>query len=89
MVKVKDEKQSIVKKYQQHPKDCGSAEVQVAILSQRINHLSEHLAGHKKDFATRRGLMMLVGKRSKLLEYLESKDAARYQKLIQSLGLRK
>ncbi len=84
-----EDKQSVIKKYRQHEKDRGSSEVQVALLSQRINQLTDHLAAHKKDHATRRGLMMMVGKRSKLLQYLERENPQRYQKLIQSLKLRK
>ncbi|MBI4583607.1 MAG: 30S ribosomal protein S15 [Planctomycetes bacterium] len=84
-----EDQASIIKKYRQHEKDRGSSEVQVALLTHRINQLTDHLAAHKKDHATRRGLMMLVGKRSKLLQYLERESPERYQKLIQSLKLRK
>jgi small subunit ribosomal protein S15 len=76
-------------KFARTAKDSGTPEVQVALMSQRIRHLTGHLASHKKDHSTRRGLLMLVGKRSKLLKYLREKDAGRYQKLIESLELRK
>jgi len=79
----------LVKKYRMSPNDTGSPEVQVAVLTERIKNLTKHLAGHKKDHATRRGLLMMVGKRSTLLKYLASKGPERYQKLISSLGLRR
>ncbi len=75
--------------YQQHAKDCGSPEVQVALLTARIAHLTEHLKQHKKDFASRRGLMKMVGKRGRLLRYLANKSQARYRSLIKGLQLRK
>jgi small subunit ribosomal protein S15 len=83
------ERKEVREKYARKPGDSGSPEVQAALMSQRIRNLTEHLASHKKDHASRRGLLMLVGKRSKLLKYLARTDVARYQKLIESLGLRK
>jgi len=83
------QKQDLVKKYATHEKDTGSPEVQVALLSARIEHLTEHLKSHKKDHASRRGLLKMVGRRSRLLRYLARKDPRRYQQLIQSLGLRR
>ena len=82
-------KQELIKKYAINDGDTGSPEVQVAILTHRIVHLTEHFKTHKKDNHSRRGLLMLVNKRRKLLSYLNSKDAARYKTLIKSLGLRK
>lgn len=72
-----------------HEKDTGSPEVQIALLTERIGQLTEHLKTHKKDHASRRGLLMMVGKRSSLLKYLTSTDRERYQKIIGRLGLRK
>lgn len=83
------EKQEVIKQYQRHEKDCGSPEVQVALLSQRISNLTEHLKVHKKDFHTRRGLLMLVGQRRRLLNYLKDRNINRYRELIDKLGLRK
>ena len=82
-------KQEIVTEYRRHDKDTGSPEVQVAILTARIRELTEHLKTHKKDYATRRGLLKMVGRRSSLLKYLTHKDRDRYRKLIGELGLRK
>ena len=81
-------KQEIIEKYQLHEGDTGSPEVQIALLTERINHLNEHLKLHKKDFHSRRGLLMMVGRRRKLLQYLKDRDFNRYQSLIQKLGLR-
>ncbi len=82
-------KPSIIAEYKTHEKDTGSPEVQVALLTARINHLTEHLRTHRKDFHSRRGLLFMVAKRRKLLDYLKSKDADRYLALIAKLGLRK
>lgn len=82
-------KTELVTKYRTHEKDTGSPEVQVALLSERISHLTEHFKTHKKDFHSRRGLLKLVGQRRRLLDYLKSKDVARYKKLIDGLGIRK
>ena len=81
--------QEIIKEYGKSESDTGSAEVQVALLSNRIEHLTEHLKTHKKDHHTRRGLMMLVGKRRRLLQYLQSQDVQRYRDIIEKLGLRR
>ncbi len=82
-------KEKIIKEYGKSEKDTGSTEVQVALLTQRINDLTDHLKAHKKDHHTRRGLLMLVGKRKRLLQYLENQDVERYRSLIDKLGLRK
>lgn len=84
-----EQKQQIVKEYQRSSNDTGSPEVQVALLSARINHLTEHFSTHKQDHHSRQGLLRLVNQRRSLLEYLKKKDAARYQDLITRLGLRK
>lgn len=84
----KDKKQSIIEEYKTHEADTGSTEVQVAVLTARIRELTEHMRAHKKDFHSRRGLLIMVGKRRKLLQYLKRKDFMRYQMLIQRLGLR-
>lgn len=86
---VKEKKQEIIGNYKKHEKDTGSPEVQVALLSERINGLTEHFKKHKKDYHSRRGLLMLVNKRRKLLSYLKSSDNERYQEVIKRLGLRK
>ena len=75
--------------FQLHDKDTGSADVQIAALTERITHLTEHLSVHKKDFSTRRGLLKLVARRRKLLDYLNSKSPERYQKLLKDLKLRR
>ena len=85
----KDKKQSIIEEYKTHEADTGSTEVQVAVLTARIRELTEHMRAHKKDFHSRRGLLIMVGKRRKLLQYLKRKDFMRYQTLIQRLGLRR
>ena len=82
-------KREIVDKYGRGQGDTGSTEVQVALLTARINELTEHLREHKKDHHSRRGLLMLVGKRRRLLKYLQASDIDRYRKLIQDLGLRR
>lgn len=82
------QKADIVKQFQRAEKDTGSPEVQVALMSERIKYLTEHFKVNRKDFHSRRGLQTLVNKRRKLLSYLKTKDLARYQTLIQSLGLR-
>lgn len=84
----KDKKQSIIEEYKTHEADTGSTEVQVAVLTARIRELTEHMRAHKKDFHSRRGLLIMVGKRRKLLQYLKREDFMRYQTLIQRLGLR-
>ena len=82
-------KQEIIKEYGKSDTDTGSAEVQVALLSNRIDHLTDHLKTHKKDHHTRRGLLMLVGKRKRLLQYLQNQDVQRCRDLIDKLGLRR
>lgn len=82
-------KEKIIKEFGKSEKDTGSTEVQVALLTQRINDLTDHLKLHKKDHHTRRGLLMLVGKRKRLLQYLENQDVERYRSIIDKLGLRK
>ena len=82
-------KQDIIKEYGKSQTDTGSTEVQVALLSSRIDHLTEHLKTHKKDHHTRRGLLMLVGKRKRLLQYLQNQDVQRYRDIIEKLGLRR
>lgn len=82
-------KTSVIEKYMTHEGDTGSPEVQVALLTFRINHLNEHLKLNKKDHHSRRGLLKMVGHRRNLLNYLNDKDIERYRKLIESLGLRK
>ena len=83
-----DEKQAIINEYATHPGDTGSPEVQVALLSKRINDLTEHLKSHKHDHHSRRGLLLMVGQRRRLLGYLETVDINRYRSLIERLGLR-
>jgi len=85
----KVQKTSIITGYRTHESDTGSPEVQIAILSERINYLTEHFKAHAKDHHSRRGLMMLVGQRRRLLDYLKTKDVTRYRGLIEKLGLRK
>ena len=85
----KHSKNALVEQYRQHAADTGSSEVQIALLSDRINSLTEHMKSHRKDFGTRRGLLMLVGQRRRLLNYLKDRDIERYRDLIGRLGLRK
>ena len=85
----KPQKQSIISDYRTHASDTGSPEVQIAILSERINSLTEHFKTHAKDHHSRRGLMVLVGQRRRLLDYLKTKDVTRYRGLIEKLGIRK
>ena len=84
-----EEKTQIVSDFKIHEKDTGSPEVQIAILTKRINELTEHLRTHKKDHSSRRGLLKMVGKRNSLLKYLTREDRTRYQQIIGKLGLRK
>lgn len=83
------ESHDIVNEFGRHPTDTGSPEVQVALLTQRIQHLTQHLQQNKQDHASERGLMLLVGKRRRLLDYLRREDVGRYQALIDKLGLRR
>lgn len=85
----KQEKEKIIDDFETHQSDTGSPEVQIAILTRRINDLTEHLKTHKKDHASRRGLLKMVGTRSALLKYVSKKDIKRYQDIISRLGLRK
>jgi small subunit ribosomal protein S15 len=85
----KDRKTELIGSYRTHDSDTGSPEVQVAILSERINDLTEHFKAHAKDHHSRRGLLMLVGRRRRLLDYLKTKDAQRYAELIKRLNIRK
>jgi small subunit ribosomal protein S15 len=85
----KEEKASVIEKHAHKPGDTGSTEVQVALLTERINRLSAHLNANKKDMAAKRGLLTMVGQRKRLLNYLENQDKARYKALIEKLGLRK
>jgi small subunit ribosomal protein S15 len=82
-------KESLMEKYARHEGDTGSPEVQIALLTERINHLNAHLKEHKKDHHSRRGLLMMVGKRRGLLNYLMKQDIERYRAIIKALGLRK
>ncbi len=84
-----EEKQQIIKDFAVHPNDTGSPEVQIAILTKRINALTEHMKINKKDFSSRRGLLIMVGRRNRLLAYLRDLDMSRYKDLIARLGLRK
>ena len=89
MAFTKDRKTGIIGEYKTQEGDTGSPEVQVALLSERITYLTEHFKVHAKDHHSRRGLLMLVGQRRRLLDYLKSKDSGRYAALIQRLGIRK
>jgi len=84
-----EKKQELIGKFALKEGDTGSPEVQVAILSERIRNLTEHLKVHKKDFHSRRGLLMMVGQRRRLLDYVKKKEAARYESLVKELGLRR
>lgn len=85
----KDEKQGLIEEYRHHESDTGSPEVQVAILTNRISVLTEHMKVHQKDFNTRRGLLKLVGQRRRLLDYLKEKNIDRYRTIIQKLNIRR
>jgi small subunit ribosomal protein S15 len=88
-VLLKERKSEVIDNFRIHAKDTGSAEVQVALLTEKINYLSEHLKVHRKDFHSRRGLLMMIGKRRRLLSYLKSKNPQRYEETIKKLDLRK
>lgn len=83
------QKTETIEQYRRHDSDSGSPEVQIALLTQRINHLTEHMRTHRKDFASRRGLLKMVGRRNSLLKYLARKNRQSYQELIKRLGLRR
>jgi small subunit ribosomal protein S15 len=89
MALLQEQKADVITKYRVHEHDTGSPEVQVALLTERIAYLTEHFKGHAKDHHSRRGLLKLVGQRRRLLDYLRIKDANRYKKLIEELGIRK
>jgi len=89
LVLVKGKKQEIIESYKMHTRDTGSAEVQIALLTERINYLGDHFKLHKKDFHSRRGLLKLVGRRRRLLEYLKKKDIKGYEAILEKLHLRK
>lgn len=89
MTQFKEKKIEIIEKYKLHDGDSGSPEVQVALLTERINHLTEHLKIHKKDHHSRRGLLMMVGQRRRLLNYLTACDIKRYRSIVERLGLRR
>jgi len=89
MTITKEEKQQLVSKFGKNDKDSGTAEVQIALLTRRINDLTDHFNKHKKDHHSRRGLMMMVGKRRRLLDYLAGKDIERYRSIIKELNIRK
>lgn len=84
-----ENKEDTIQEYRTHEGDTGSPEVQVAVLSKRISHLTEHLREHKHDYHSRRGLLQMVGKRRRLLKYLQKNDVERYRSLIARLGLRR
>ena len=84
-----DKKKTLIEQFKTHDGDTGSPEVQIALLSERINGLTDHFKTHKKDHHSRRGLLMLVGRRRRLLDYLKAKDAQRYADLIKRLNIRK
>lgn len=88
MTITKEEKAKLISKFGRDESDTGSTEVQIALLTERINELTDHLRTHPKDHHSRRGLLMMVGKRRRLLQYLESKDLDRYRALVSELGLR-
>ena len=83
------DKQKIIEENRSHDKDTGSSEVQIALLTSRIAHLTEHLKTHRKDFHSRRGLLMMAARRRKLLDYLKKNDLKRYQAIVEKLGLRR
>jgi small subunit ribosomal protein S15 len=89
MAVVVERKKGLVKDYSRHEGDTGSPEVQVALLTERINHLTDHLKVHKKDFTSRHGLLMMVGQRRRLLKFLEGENRKGYESLISRLGIRK
>jgi len=89
MVLEKKQKQQIIASFKVHDKDTGSAKVQIALLTERINALTDHFRDHKKDHASRRGLLKLVGKRRRILDYLKKEDRSAYSEMIQKLELRK
>lgn len=89
MTLTQERKQTLIEKFGENPADTGKAEVQIALLTERINDLNEHLRAHRKDHHSRRGLLMLVGRRRRFLNYLQRTDLERYRSLVRELGLRK
>lgn len=89
MTVTKESKQALIERHRKHEGDTGSAEVQIALYTERINHLTEHLRQHPKDKHSRRGLLLLVGRRRRLLDYLKNKDIGRYRDIIRALGIRR
>ena len=89
MALLQERKQELISEYQVHETDTGSAEVQVAMLTERINKLSQHLRDNKKDYSSRRGLLKMIGRRKRLLSYIAKKDVERYRELIGRLGIRR
>ncbi len=89
LVLVKEMKKKIIENYKTHTQDTGSTEVQIALLTERINNLSDHFKSHNKDHNSRRGLLSLVGKRRRLLNYLKKKDVKKYETMLEKLSLRK
>lgn len=89
MVLTTENKQQLIGQHKLHETDTGSPEVQIALLTHRISYLTEHLKAHKKDHHSRRGLLMLVGRRRRLLNYVKNKDVQRYRTILQNLGLRR
>jgi small subunit ribosomal protein S15 len=89
MALLQERKQELISEYQVHETDTGSAEVQVAMLTERINKLSQHLQSNKKDYSSRRGLLKMIGRRKRLLSYIANKDAGKYRELIGRLGIRR
>lgn len=89
MALAKEKKETIIKQFELHEGDTGSPEVQIALISERLTSLNAHFQTHKKDFNSRRGLLILVGQRRRLLSYLKKNDQGRYEKLIKEIGIRK
>ena len=89
MVLLRERKKEVIKSFAKHEKDTGSSSVQIAILTERINGLTEHFKAHKKDFNSRVGLLRLVGQRKRLLDYLKREDPEKYRELVEKLGLKK
>ncbi len=89
MALTKEQKEEVIGKFKKHDKDSGSPEVQIAILSERINYLTDHFKTHKKDHHSRRGLLKMVSQRRRLLDYVRGQDVERYRKIISELGIRK
>ena len=89
MTVTKESKQAVIERHRKHERDTGSAEVQIALYTERINHLTDHLRSHPKDKHSRRGLLLLVGRRRRVLDYLKNKDIERYRNVIRALGIRR